>query len=462
MIYKVIVFSLLFYCLLFRQTNCGGQIITTIAGASPPGWTGDFAGDNGPATAALLNTPSSMAFDVLGNIYIADEGNAHIRKIDSNGIISSIAGTNFYGYGGDDSIATVAKFCDMGFIKLKSDGTLYIPDICNNRIRKIDLSSDIITTDVGNGFAYCFSGDGFATSTSLVGPFSVELDVLGRIYFSTVCNYVFRVEMDNHLTIIAGSDSAGNYSGDNGPATDATINHPTDIALDKFGNLYISDMHNNVIRKVDVSGVITTFAGIFNTYGYSGDNGVATLAKLNSPTGITTDGEGNVFFADCVNNVVRRIDYYTNIITTVVGCGAGWNVDTGGFSGDGGPATAAKLYHPAGITFDKDGNLYIADWLNNRVRKVTNVGVPLGVVNRMESSDNPFKLYPNPALNEINVRTDAPGEVQIFDLTGRLVQDVDVIQFSVTIRVDELPSGVYVTVFTDTRNNKSYGKFLKE
>ncbi len=458
---KFTVFAIIL--LMLTSAKLSAQIITTIAGASifiGPG-SGGFSGDSGSATAALLNSPCSIAFDTLGNIYIADEQNVHIRKVDSSGVITSIAGTDFYGYGGDDSIATAAKFCDLGFIKMDRNGMLYIPDICNNRIRKINLSTNVITTAIGNGASFCSGGDGLATSTSIRDPFSVEIDRLGNVYFSTVCNYIYRVDSGQHLTVIAGSDSLGGYAGDQGQATNALLNHPLDLAVDLYGNIYFTEAWNNIIRKIDSFGIITTFAGD-STWGYYGDGGPAIYAQFRYPTGIAVDGEGNVFFADCGNNVIRRIDRYTNIITTVVGCGFGAAIDSGGFFGDNGPATAAALFHPDGITFDKDGNLYIADWLNNRVRKVTNVGVPLGERSVGKQSDDIISVYPNPARNEVNIKTGAAGLVQILDLTGRCMTQTIVHQTPATLNIEELPPGIYVVVFTDTNGNKRYGKFARE
>ncbi len=451
---------LAFLLSLLTSYSLSAQIITTVAGNTPYGFDGSFGGDNGPATAAYLNRPGSIALDSIGNLFIADQGNTRIRKVDTAGIIHTIAGNGINGYSGDDSDASYSEFCDMLFVRMYNN-CLYIPDVCNHRIRKIDLSTNVITTCVGDGVPICFGDTGTANSVHVFDPFCVDADNLGNLYYSNVCNVVHKLSPDNQVVRVAGTDSVTGFGGNGGPATAAILNHPNDVAHDQYGNMYITDVHNNIIRKVDEFGIITTFAGT-GVYNYNGDYGPATAAALSWPQGITCDGADNVFFTDCDNNVVRRIDHNTNIITTVVGCGAGWNVDTGGFSGDGGPATAAKMYHPAGLTFDKDGNLYIADWLNNRVRKVTNVGIPLSARSVEKQTEEVLKVYPNPTTNKINIKTGSEGEIQLFDLTGRLVRDVPIKQTSIALSVDELPSGVYVVVFTNTSGNKRYAKFVRD
>ncbi len=445
---------------LLMSLKLSAQIITTVAGITPYGFAGSFGGDNGPATAAYLNQPVAVAFDSLGNLYIADEDNLRIRMVDTAGVIHTIAGNGIGGFRGDDSDASYAEFCDMAYIRLVNN-CLYIPDICNNRIRKIDLSTNVITTCVGDGTPMCFDDTGAVSAVHVFDPFCVDVDYLGNLYYSNVCNVVHKITPDNQVYRVAGTDSVTGFGGNGGPATAAILNHPNDVAHDQYGNMYITDVHNNIIRKVDEFGIITTFAGT-GVYNYNGDYGPATAAALNWPQGITCDGAGNVFFTDCDNNVVRRIDRNTNIITTVVGCGAGWDVDTGGFSGDGGPATAAKMYHPGGLAFDKDGNLYIADWLNNRVRKVTNVGVPLKARSVGKQSDDIISVYPNPARNEVNIKTEAAGLVQILDLTGRCMTQTIVHQTPATQNIAELPPGIYVVMFTDTNGNKRYVKFARE
>ena len=420
-----------------------GQIITTVAGNTPSGFLGTYTGDGVAATASSLSTPISVALDAIGNLYIADEGNGRVRMVDTSGIIQTIAGNGLVGFRGDDSVASLSEFCDLGYIFI-SDNGLYVPDICNNRLRKIDLSTQIISTFAGNGSANCNFGSGIATVVNVHDPFCADADEFGNIYLSDVCNYVCKIGADGFLQKVAGSDSLAGYSGDLSSAITAKLNHPVDVAHDPFGNMYISDLNNNVIRKVDTAGMITTFAGT-GFFGYSGDNGPATTAHLCYPEGITSDGEGNIYFSDCGNNVVRRIDYYTNVITTVVGngYGAGSGGSLGGFSGDNGPATAAEIYGPGGLTFDKYGNLYIADWLNNRIRKVTNVGVPL----RQPAVVKPeivLTIYPSPAKNTVSVACVQGCTCDLIDLLGRVQMTFFCAADKQSIDVSSLPPGQYI------------------
>ena len=435
------------------------QIITTIAGASiftGPG-SGTFSGDSGLATAADMDSPCSIAIDSNGNVFIADENNLRIRKINTSGIINTKAGISpVHGFGGDDSIATGARFCDLGYIKLGPDGNLYIPDVCNNRIRKID-GAGIITTYLGDG-SLCSCGDGGLVAVAQTErPVGITFDYGGNMIFSEAYNHVRKIDVSGYVSLVAGASAIDGDSGDGGPATDAHLNLPQDIATDYLGNIYISDSRNSIIRKVDPYGIITKFAGTDTVFDYFGDGGAATNAKLYFPTGIITDGEGNVFFSDCGNNVIRRIDHATNIITTVVGNG------TQGFSGDSGLATNAQLYHPAGITFDRYGNLYIADWLNNRIRKVTNVGVPLRVRGTVERGAEGVLVYPNPAGKEINISAGIGADVTITNLLGQTLIKTTMHKSIEPIDIGGLANGVYMVCVTDTATGvKTVLRVIKE
>src|ERR1700752_2823905 len=302
---KLLPLLALAFCL---HTNA--QIITTVAGNGTTGiypCSLCYGGDGGSATAAEIYDPSGVAFDAAGNLYIADAGNNRIRKVTTAGIISTFAGTG----------------------------------------------------------APVFSGDGGpATAAKLWQPMGVSIDAIGNMYIADNANFVIRkVTTAGIISTIAGDTTQG-YSGDGGPATAAQLSDASGIALDGAGNLYIADNANNRIRKVNTSGIITTIAGN-GTLGYSGDAGPATAAELSAPTFITTDNAGNVYFTDGNNNRLRMINT-AGIINTIAGNGLM------GYGGDGGPATAAKLNPPQGITIEAADNLYIADWSNNRVRKVYN------------------------------------------------------------------------------------------
>jgi len=219
-----------------------------------------------------------------------------------------------------------------------------------------------ISTIAGNGFTYLGDG-GAAVSASLNHPTAVAVDASGNIYIADFYNHRIRkVDASGVITTVAGNGTAG-YSGDGGPAVDASLDHPTYVAVDASENIYITDYYNNRIRKVDASGVITTFAGN-GIAGYSGDGGPAASASLNNPGGVAVDASGNIYIADYFNNRIRKVDASTGNIRTVAGNG------TLGYSGDGGPAASANLFHPTSVAVDASGNIYIADLFSNRIRKV--------------------------------------------------------------------------------------------
>jgi len=334
--------------------------------------TAGYAGDGGPATIAELNNPN-VAVDSSGNLYIEDVSNERIRKVAAaTGIITTVAGNGTAGYSGDGGPATSAELNGPGYLTVDASGNLYIADVGNNRIRKVAAATGIITTVVGNG-TYGYSGDGGpATSAELNGTGGMAVDGLGNLYIADINNNRIRevAAATGIITTVAG-DGFGSYSGDGSAATSAELYLPRAVALDATGNLYIADAQNNRIRKVAAAtAIITTVAGN-GTYGYSGDGGPATKAELNGPFGVALDASGNLYIADFGNNRIRKVAAATGIITTVAGNG------TAGYSGDGGPATSAELIEPQGVAVDGAGNLYIADLANERIRKVSAVSTPL-------------------------------------------------------------------------------------
>ena len=325
-----------------------------------------YSGDGDPATTAGLFHPSGVTIDSEGNLYIADSWNNRVRKVDASGDIATLAGNGGLRYSGDGRPATTADLNLPNDVTADGMGNVYVADYANNRIRKVD-SAGTISTVAGNG-AQGYAGDGGpSTSARLYYPSSVALSSAGSLYIAdSANNRVRKVDGAGVITTVAGSGTAG-YSGDGGPATDAELDSPWDVAVDLSGNLYIADYNNHRIRKVDTSGDITTVAGT-GTPGYSGDGGPATNANLCGPTGVALDGSGNLYVAEACNDRVRKVGTF-GTITTVAGNGIA------GYSGDGGPATGARLNDPEGLAIDSAGTLYIGDSGNQRVRKVTNSGV---------------------------------------------------------------------------------------
>lgn len=352
---KVFFFLLIFSANALLATN----IIYTIAGNG----SAVFSGDGGPALGAGMSV-NCMHPDVYGNVYLADGSASRIRVVNTLGIISTFAGNGTAGFSGDGGLATAAELNEPLDVCVDYTGNVYIADTFNNRVRKVNTSG-IISTFAGNGTAG-FSGDGGpATAAELNQPFGVRVDVvLGDVYIADSNNNRIRVvNTSGIITTFAGNGTAG-FSGDGGLATAAQLNFPVDMQPDIFGNVYIADYDNNRIRKVNITtGIITTYAGT-GTAGYSGDGGLATAAELNSPTDVSVDASGNLYIADWANNVIRKVDTTTGIITTFAGNG------TAGFSGDGGPATSAELNLPNGVRTDVFGNVFIADTLNFRIREV--------------------------------------------------------------------------------------------
>jgi sugar lactone lactonase YvrE len=346
-----------------RRVDAATTTIATIAG-------GGTGGDNGPATAGVLNGPYGVAVDIAGDLFIGDYYNYRIRRVDAaTQIITTVAGNGMQGPGGDGGPATSAEIAGPFGVAVDASGNLFFTDICS--IRRVDAASQIIATVAGQ--SYCgFSGDGGpATNAELggaIGASGVAVDVSGNLFIDDTGNYRIRRvdEATQIITTVAGNGSWG-FSGDGGPATSAQFaggTGPSGVAVGSSGNLFIADNANFRIRRVDArTQIITTVAGS-GASGFGGDGGAATAAQLNYPSGAAVDSSGNLFIADLWNNRIRRVDAVSQIITTVAGNG------TPGFSGDGGPATAAQLNYPSGVAVDSSGNLFIGDASNNRIRKV--------------------------------------------------------------------------------------------
>ena len=322
---------------------------------------GGYSGDDGPALSSTLNSPDSISFDISGNMYIADTSNGVIRKVDAiTQVVTTIAGAGA-GVDGDPAIsASLSTPCSL---TIDTSGNIYISEFSYYKIRRIDASG-IITTIAGTG-TIGYSGDnGPATSATIGNINCIFLDSSRNLYMTDSVYHVIRkIDASGVITTIAGTGEYG-FSGDNSSATSAQLNSPYALTTDMSGNIYIADTYNYRIRKVDTSGNITTIAGT-GTPGYSGDNGPASSALIGFINSISIDNSGNLYILDYGNNVIRRIDSTTQLITTIAGNGIA------GYSGDGGVSTEAQLNSSSFNIFYND-NLYIAD--GNRIRKVTITG----------------------------------------------------------------------------------------
>jgi len=341
-----------------RKIDTKGNI-STIAGNGTAG----YSGDGSTGTNAELNFPTGVAVDSSGNVYIADLVNLRIRKLTSGGTISTVAGNGKYSYSGDSGQATSAQLNTPQAVAADSSGNLYIADTVNNVVRKV-TAAGVISTIAGNGTAGSGGDGGAATSAQLHSPQGIAVDANGGIYIADTQNARVRKITNGTINTVAGSGTAG-FGGDSGAATSAQLNIPAGLAVDGAGNLYIADFSNNRVRKVTPGGTITTLAGN-GLEGYSGDGGPATGAQLATPVGLATDSSGNVYIADTGNNAVRVVNS-SGIVSTVAGNGLA------GYSGDGGPAVSAMVGNPSGVALDASGNLYISDG-SVRVRKVYSSG----------------------------------------------------------------------------------------
>jgi type IX secretion system substrate protein len=359
---------LLFLCI----ANAGmlrAQTISTIAGNGLTGYTGD----GGPATAAKLNRPYCVYVDAAGNMFIGDVAQELVRKVSSAGIISTFAGG---GVGlGDGGPATAAQIFNPTGITGDAAGNIYIADAASDRVRMVNTAG-IIYTFAGTGLAG-HGGDGLpATAATFTTPTGLAIDGAGNIFISAYGDSrVRKVAPSGIITTLAGDGTPG-FSGDGSPATAAELHSPWGIAADAAGNVYITDVINNDVRKVSVSGIITTMAGN-DTMGFRGDGGPATAAEFDEPYGVAVDATGNVYVLDQANERIRKINT-SGIIHTYAGTGAT------GYSGDGGLATLAGLFLPYGIAIDGPGNLYIADDLSARIRYVTDT-LTLGAVTGVDT-----------------------------------------------------------------------------
>jgi sugar lactone lactonase YvrE/predicted small lipoprotein YifL len=313
-----------------------------------------------------LDFPSGVAVDATGSLFIADTRNHRIRKVDAaTGLITTVVGTGEFGSAGDGGAAASAELGGPAGIAVDATGNLFIADQPNRRIRKVEAAAGVIATVAGTGESG-FAGDGGpATSAEFGGPAGIAVDGTGNLFIADQGDHRIRkVEVATGvITTVAGTGESG-FAGDGGPASSAQFRSPAGIAVDGTGNLFIADQGNHRIRKVEAAtGLITTVVGT-GEFGFAGDAGPATFAPLANPAGIAVDATGNLFIADQGNHRIRKVEAATGLITTVAGTGES------GFAGDGGPAPSAPLASPAGIAVDATGNLFIADQGNHRIRKV--------------------------------------------------------------------------------------------
>ncbi len=376
---------------LFTVQSLSAQTIRTFAGNGTGAGTGTgtYTGDGGDALSAGFYAPSAVSFDGAGNIYIADRYNNVVRKVSYSGVVSTFAGTGVAGNSADSGVANALKLNQPYSIIADMPGNVYIADYANNKVRKVGING-IMRTIAGTGVAG-YSGDGFAaTAARLDRPQGIAIDQHGNVYVSEAGNHTVRkITPGGIITTLAGTGVQG-YSGDAGNGNAAQLYGPAGLTVDVYDNVYIADYFNNVVRRVNSAGVITTFAGN-HTQGNSGDGGLATNASMYFPSGVAIYGHGDVYISDQGNNNIRKVDEM-GIITHVAG------TSTNGYNGDNGPAVSAQLSSPKGLSVDGVGRVYIADHDNNVIRIIKDI-TAVGSVN----SADVVGVYPNPATGVFTV-----------------------------------------------------------
>ena len=337
-----------------------GWIITTAVGTGTQG----HAGDGGPAAQALLNNPFDIAFTADGDMIFSDTFNHCIRRVNAKtGVIGNVAGTGECGFAGDGGPATAALLNEPYGVVVDRTGQIFFADRLNRRVRKIDAAGRI-TTLAGNGSGK-YSGDGGpAAVAGLAEPNGLALDAAeGKLFIADVADHRVRVVdlKAGTISTFAGTGEA-KHDGDGGPATSAGIFGARAVALAPDGSLYVMERQGSSIRQIR-DGVIQTVAGT-GERGYAGDGGNARMAVFAAPKEMTLDAAGNIYVVDTENHAIRRIDAQTWTVETIAGNG------TAGPGGDGGPATQAGLARPHGAAVAPDGAIYIGDSENHRVRRL--------------------------------------------------------------------------------------------
>ena len=446
-----------------RKINGSDSKINTIAGT---GIFSDIAtGDGGLATLANFNRPQSITTDNANNIYIVDDADFSIRKIDATtNIITRVIGTPTFS--GDGALAKNASLNEPGAIAMDKSGNIYIADVLNRRIRKQNKSTGIITTIAGNGLLYTgmtnsaslstyYNGKN-ATDVSITKPVAIAIDSSENLFIADQgLKIIFKVSLSTgKINLFAGNNPATSSSnstiGDGGDVSNASFNRLSGLAIDNYNDIYIADFANNVIRKVNAkTNIITSVVGTYNVpsqNGFSGDGGLATKAKINYPKGLTFDANNNLYFSDYQNQVLRKVDYATGIITTIAGM-----PNIFGGDGDGGSSKEASLWNAmGGLAADKKNNmLYLADNDNSKIRRIN---LKNGIISTLVGTGQAG--YNGDTLSPLNTKVSFKISVNTEYLNGIVVDSIGDVYFSdrhnhIIRKVTE-PVKVAVTASPDT------------
>jgi len=424
-----------------------GQTITTYGGGGTSGICEGCA-----ATACAIPDPVGGVFDKLGNYYFASclSGNT-IREINNAGIITTVAGTGSGGFSGDNGPATSAMLNGPFSVKFDTAGNMYILDALNYRIRKVSASTGIITTIAGTGTAG-YNGENIPATAAEINAGDICLDKVGNIYVAEYNNRRVRKIDTSGIIITVGGTGVVGSSGDGGSATNAMLS-PNGITIDDNDNLYIADPYGSVVRKITPSGIISTIAGN-GASAFAGDGMPATAASF-QPAHICIDSINNLYISDVYNNRVFKVDP-SGIFWLAAGNGAT------GFSGDGGPATAASFNYVSGVSTDSCGNLYITEPGNGRIRKVA-FNPECWPLKAPQVVSNEVSIYPNPAYEVINVDGITTQEnYSLLNINGIIEQQGILKPGNNEISIQALPPGIYLLEMVDEEGNKTVRKIVKE
>ncbi|MBE2290028.1 MAG: T9SS type A sorting domain-containing protein [Chitinophagaceae bacterium] len=424
--------------LLTHWHSTSAQVITTIAGG------GSGTGEGVAATSVTINNPSQSIIDKSGNLYVPQLLGQKVSRINSDGTIVTIAGTGVSGNSGDGGPATAARLYMPNTVAIDDSGNVVICDNNNSIVRKIDALTGNIRTIAGNGIAGYSGDNGPATNASLMYPAGICYDKNGNLLISDGSRRVRKVAKSGIITTIAGVGLPG-VSGDGGPATTAKCGGGV-ICTDKIGNIYVADnaTGESRIAKIDTNGLISTYAGTSSGYIFNGDDIPATSANIN-PIGMSFDKFGNLIFADFYNNRIRMVDKF-GIVRTIAGTGLA------GFSGDGGLATLAQLNRPQGIAVDTCGNIYVSDNSNARIRKITFSKCGYLRTDELKIVDK-LSVFPNPTFSTVKLSGSFPiSSFVIVDVLGKEVMKKNILAKPLTemeIDVSTLLPGVYIVRVND-------------